>query len=101
MSRHAATLSPEEAAFRRLEAEFIPHIEDVRRKWMQENNRIPMGAGLYELDPQEQNRVKWVIAAWERYITPIAEAWWRERGYEIIWPEQSSDPCTYRKLVAA
>jgi hypothetical protein len=101
MTRRASTISPEQAEFNALTAQFKSCVERLKSLWLRKYNRIPRGAGLYELDPEERQRADRVIAAWEKYITPLAERWWKKCGYEIVWPEHASDPCGYRKLQAA
>lgn len=75
-----------------LTEEFKDFIGDLRRKWLQENNDRSQGIGrLYEIDPEEQRRVKRVTARWAEHITPIAEEWWRQRGFGVIWSKDPSD----------
>jgi len=49
----------------------------------------------------ERNReeVDNIIAIWGRYITPLAEAWWEERGYRVVWLNNNSKPIQLHKLV--
>lgn len=81
-----------------LNEEFKNFIEQLRSRWLRENNHPPKHWRLYELDEEERKRVDGVIRRWEEYVTPIAEQWWKQRGYGIIWPEKSSDPCHIYKL---
>jgi hypothetical protein len=84
-----------------LEAEYKHFIEQLRRKWLRENNHPPRAWVLYELDAQERQRVDGVIRRWEQYVIPIAEKWWKGHGIGIHWPEKSSDPCQLYELEVA
>jgi hypothetical protein len=44
------------------------------------------------MSPRDREEVNQIIDRWNRYVTPLAEAWWRERGYGITWPEDDSKP---------
>ncbi len=101
MSKKALRISAEEAEINALSQEYKAHIEGLQKAWLRENNHRPKHHTLYELDPREQERVDFVIKRWSEYITPIAEAWWKERGFGIIWPKGSSQPCQIFKLEAA
>jgi hypothetical protein len=48
--------------------------------------------------PHEQTKVHEKISEWDRYITPISEAWWKQRGYGVVWPKNNIDPVGYYKL---
>ena len=76
-------------------------IERLRTRWLQKNNHPPAGEGLYELDEQARKRVDGVIRRWEEIVTPIAERWWKHRGFGIKWPEKSSETCKIYKLQRA
>lgn len=89
-----------------LNGQYKVFIDRCRRQWLQKNNKPPSfsmfgGGGLYELDPEERARVDRVIRNWGKHITPIAERWWRRRGFGIRWPDKSSDPCQFFKLETA
>ena len=81
-----------------LNEEYKTYIEGLKAKWLKENNHPPQQWTLYELDAKERARVDGVIHGWEQYVTPLAERWWRRRGFGIRWPEKSSDPCQIYKL---
>lgn len=80
-----------------LNKRYTTFIERLRRRWLRENNRPPKVWRLYELDAEERQRVDGVIRNWENFVTPIAERWWKRRGFDIVWPEKSSDPCQVYK----
>lgn len=83
-----------------LEQEFRAYVGKLKADWLSEN-RVHSNC-LYELmSPEEQRRVDRLCAAWGRHITPFAEAWWKERGYGVIWPEDNSKPMQVYKLEAA
>lgn len=74
-----------------LNAEYREYIEGIRREWIAANwvrsNRV------YEtMRDEEREEVHRRIEQWGRYITPIAERWWAERGYGCIWPDDDSEP---------
>jgi hypothetical protein len=73
------------------------YIEDIKRKWLV--GKRSKSDDVYEvMRPEEQEEVHRTMSDWERYITPIAETWWKERGYEVVWPESNSDPMSVRKI---
>jgi len=41
------------------------------------------------------------MAQWARYVTPFAEAWWKERGCGVKWPDDNSKPMQVFKLQTA
>lgn len=81
-----------------LNKEYKKFIERVQKRWLRDNNRPTKEWRLYELDAEERRRVDGVIHGWEQYVTPVAERWWKRRGFGIRWPEKSSDPCQIYKL---
>lgn len=96
---HEDTLT--QAAISTLNQEYKNFVERLRRRWLRDNNRRPKEWRLYEIDAEERQRVDRVILGWEHYMTPIAERWWKRRGFGIRWPEKSSDPCQIYKLETA
>src|SRR4051812_18960019 len=90
-------VSSEKAEFNALLAEFSTYEGKLRATWLAENR--PRSNELYELmRPEERAQVHACMARWAAYITPLAEAWWEERGYEITWPDDDSKPVRYSKL---
>ncbi len=80
--------------------EFKSYIEDLRKGWLRQN-RID-SRDVYEvMRPEDRARVQGRIRQWESYITPPAEAWWKERGYGVIWPDDNSKPMQVQRLKAA
>ena len=90
-----------QAKFEALHRTHREYIEGLQKEWLQENNHRPKAWRLYELDAEERQRVDGVIRNWEEYVTPLAEAWWRERGFGVRWPKKSSESCEYYKLKTA
>lgn len=81
-----------------LNAEYKKYILALRRVWLAENR--DKSRVLYELmSPDQRAHVHRVTTRWQEYITPIAEAWWAERGYAITWPEGESKSITVHELV--
>jgi hypothetical protein len=73
------------------------YIEDLQRKWLV--GKRSRSRDVYEvMSPADREEVHQTIRAWGRYIEPIAEAWWRERGYGVIWPEDNTKPMQVYKL---
>lgn len=86
--------------FDALNNEYGAYITELRTNWLTQN-RVESG-GVYEVTrPEERAKVHRRIAQWGRYITPLAEAWWKERGYGVIWPAHDSEPMKVYKLEAA
>lgn len=81
-----------------LNVQYQTFIEELQVRWLQENNTRPQAWRLYELDAEERQRVDGVTRRWGQYITPIAENWWKERGFGIVWPETLSETCKIYKL---
>jgi hypothetical protein len=80
-----------------LDKEYREYVERLRIPWLFEN-RV-RSKNVYEvMDEEERKEVHERMAAWSRYITPLAEAWWKKRGYGIIWPDDDSKPVQLYKL---
>ena len=100
MVRTEPKTSLTQAEINDLKEKYKNFIERLKRKWLRNNNHPPKVWRLYESDTEERQRVDGVIRNWELYVTPIAEKWWRRRGFGIRWPEKSSDPCQIYQLEA-
>lgn len=80
--------------------EFKAYVDALKTAWLRDN-RID-SKDVYEvMRPEDQQRVRGRITQWEAYITPLAEAWWKERGYGVIWPDDNSKPMHIQRLAAA
>ena len=80
-----------QAAVATLNKEYERYIRNLQAEWLS-RNRVD-SRDVYEvMRPHERAEVHNRIAEWGRYITPLAEAWWRERGYGVIWPDENSQP---------
>lgn len=96
MTQPAVTQAEIDALF----AEHKAYIDDLKRKWLAQNRMD--SKDVYEvMRPQEREEVHRRIAQWGRYITPIAEAWWEERGYGVVWPEDNSETMRVFRLEVA
>ncbi|HTR18667.1 MAG TPA: hypothetical protein VMH91_01640 [Candidatus Paceibacterota bacterium] len=83
-----------------LQEEYRQYIEGLQRPWCAENRS--RSRDVYEvMSERDRAEVHGIMAHWARYITPFAEAWWKERGYSIVWPDDNSKPEQYCKLEAA
>jgi hypothetical protein len=77
--------------------EFKEYVDVLKRDWLR-NNRVD-SKDVYEvMRPDQREQVQGKIRQWEAYITPFAEAWWKERGYRVIWPHDNSEPMQIQKL---
>ena len=80
-----------------LNVEYQGYIHKIRVQWLA-RNRIN-SRDVYEvMRSAEQATVHQRIAQWSIHITPLAEAWWKERGYGVIWPDDDSKPMMVRRL---
>ena len=74
-----------------LRIEYRAYIEDLKRKWLAQK-RVESRDVLELMSETERSQVRGTIAMWARYVTPLAEAWWKERGYRVEWPDDDSKP---------
>ncbi|MEK7462178.1 MAG: hypothetical protein AAB618_01230 [Patescibacteria group bacterium] len=89
--------TPEELDFPNLSKEYRVYIDNLKRKWLAKNRYD--SRDVYEIMPAwERSKVQGRIRQWGDYITPLAEAWWGERGYRIEWPTDDSKPVRLFKL---
>lgn len=80
-----------------LSKEYRVYIKGLRAGWRAKNQ--VKSRDVYELMSEiERSQVSYRIAKWARYITPLAEAWWRERGYRVEWPDDDSKPMKVFKV---
>ena len=80
-----------------LNKDYAAYIEGLRRTWLQP--RWINSKDVYEvMPPSGKAEVQGVISAWNVYITPRAEAWWRERGFGVKWPDDDSKPMQVFRL---
>jgi len=86
-----------QAEFMALDAEYRKYVGKLQAAWIARNRSTSRDV-LEVMSPRDREEVDNIIARWGRYITPLAEAWWRERGYEVIWPDDNSKPVQFRKL---
>jgi hypothetical protein len=83
--------------FQALEAQFEKYVTSLRREWTAINRS--KSRDVYEvMGKRDREGVDQLIKQWRRYIAPLAEAWWVERGYKVIWPANDSGPVRYQKL---
>jgi hypothetical protein len=80
-----------------LNKEYEVYINDLRYRWLKKN-RVYSKNVLEVMDSFERELVEKCIARWEEYITPLAEVWWKKRGYGVIWPDDNSKPMKVYKL---
>ena len=88
----------EQIEFESLDAEYQPYIKKLRADWLFEN-KAPEFKEVYEvLHPDDRAKVDQHIVNCQNYIVPFAEAWWGERGYGVVWPDDDSKPMQLYKL---
>ncbi len=80
-----------------LNKEYEGYIRKLRTAWLSQN-RINSNDVYEVMRPHQRAEVHQRIAQWGRYITPLAGAWWKERGYGVIWPDDDSQPMQVYKL---
>lgn len=97
-----------QAEFDALDKKFREYVNKLKADWLAKNparvarDIFGVQKDVYEvMRPQDRAEVDGVIARWKDYITPIAEAWWKERGYAVVWPDDDSKPMKYYKLKSA
>jgi hypothetical protein len=87
-----------EAQFTALQAEYQEHMEELRFEWVRQNNTMRNHPDCYEvMRDQDRERVHGVMQSYNAYITPIAEKWWKDRGWTIQWPTADESRCSYTK----
>lgn len=72
-----------------LNDEYREYVEKLKRSWLP-NNQVKSSRVFEVMYPHEQTEVQEKLSAWERYIAPLAEKWWKQRGYGVVWPEDNS-----------
>jgi hypothetical protein len=86
----------EQAEFEKLHAEYRAFVLCERVAWLKQNP--PPTNERYEvMSSRNQREVHGIITRWEVHITPLAEKWWKERGYTIHWPENPTAGCHFTK----
>ncbi len=89
---------PDLQAFKSLCEEFKLYIGKLKTKWRDENKPSTFRDVYEVLRPDQIKQIDDHNNLWDRYVTPIAEAWWKERGYGVNWPDDNSKPVGYYKL---
>jgi hypothetical protein len=70
-------------------------VKSERAKWRANN---PPPNELWELMSDREREVVYrLVDNWKNHITPLAEAWWKERGYIIHWPADDKGSCWYSR----
>lgn len=100
MAKNESQTESARAEFEALDKEFQAYIGRLKTEWLASNRS--RSKDVYEvMRPQERTEVHHCIDRWGKYVTPFAEAWWKVRGYEVVWPDDNSKPMQVRKLDAA
>lgn len=87
----------EQAEFKELCKQFKEYAEDLKRKWDTQNPLHTVNV-LEVMSRTELEQVQRHLQRWASYVEPLAEAWWKERGYGVKWPADNSKPVSYHKL---
>ncbi len=90
-------ITTQESEVRSLDIEYRAYIARLRADW---DAHHPFRSNdVFEvMRPEERRRLQQHIEQWGRYVEPFAEAWWKERGYGVIWPDDNSKPMQVHKL---
>lgn len=81
-----------------LSVEYRSYIDKLEIAWKKEN-KPPSFTDVYEvLRPDQREEIDQYISNWAKYITPFAEAWWKVRGFGVIWPDDDSKPMQLYEL---
>jgi len=90
----------EQKEFEALNKEYLLYVTRLRRNWLRHNQ--VESKNVYEvMRPDERAKVEEKIPALAKYITPLTEAWWKQRGWGVIWPEGNSKTMQVYKLETA
>ncbi len=90
----------DQTAFEQLCPDYRAYIEQLRTAWL-ETKRVTSKKVLELMCPDERAEVDVRVAEWARHVTPLANAWWKERGYGVIWPADDTKPEQHFKLEPA
>ncbi len=91
------TITPEQAVAAALSTEYETYIKGLKVEWISKN-RLD-SKDVYEvMRPEQQAEVRRRLVQWDHYICPLAEAWWSQRGYGVLWPANNSQPMKIYKL---
>ncbi len=86
-----------QSEFDALNKEYETFIHHLQANYLSQNKVD--SKDVYEvMHPNDRAKVDGVIVSWAKYITPLAEAWWKERGCGVIWPDDNSKPMQVYKL---
>ena len=91
-----AVTNADEQEFRTLHKQYEEYVRNERSAWLA---RAQLRfKNVYEVMSEAERRdVQQCMFEWEYYITPLAEAWWKERGWTIHWPSKNTDGCRFTK----
>ncbi|HVU80024.1 MAG TPA: hypothetical protein VHD37_01530 [Candidatus Paceibacterota bacterium] len=99
-STEVRTADSADAEFAAYDKEYKFYLEELRIDWLKTHRH--RSNKVYEvMEPWEQEEVHQIIAAWARYVIPLVEAWWKERGYDVEWPADNDKPMRLIKREAA
>ncbi len=85
-----------------LNEEYKKYIDRISFEWRQRPENRSYSKDVYEvMSESDRAVVHAIVKRWPAYVAPFAEAWWRERGFECIWPDNDSEPMKVRKLATA
>ena len=85
--------------FNELQEQYQTEMEKLKPQWLRKNNSFKNHPDCYEVMREHDRKdVDGVIKSFEAYMTPIAEEWWKKRGWKLHWPTESESRCMYTKL---
>ncbi len=88
----------ERAEFEKLDREYQVYLEAKYVEWRSEN---PLRTTqVWEvMGPNERKQVSDYTDRWNREMKSLTEAWWRERGWEVVlWPTDDSKEMRVKKF---
>lgn len=80
-----------------LNKEYDAYINELRTNWLV-LNRVNSNDVYEVMSSREREDVRSRMAEWGRYVTPLAEAWWKKKGFGVIWPASDSESMKIHKL---
>lgn len=84
-----------------LTEEYRAYIDRLHFEWKQRPENQSRSKDVYEvMSERDRAIVHAIMNSWSAYVTPFAEAWWKERWYEVRWPDDDSKPMQVRNLAA-
>lgn len=75
-------------------SEYVKLVKTWKEEWLKESP--PTDLVIHLNNPHENTKKR--KEEWSRYVTHRTEAWWKERGWKIIWGLTPNDGCHYEPI---